>query len=522
MTIYCELKNNNEQCWKLALEEAQKKKENYEASLNLALEEAQKKTEAAEKAQNNSGTDSDDYYIAVSALALTSPVILALAVITGCGENEDSDDFETVLSCYQHSKPTFDNLKQTEQLYTKDNFFLVANDKILPQTAKTILGKAPAWTNAELDLFGIESVYAKAITIYLVDRGSGKDKCTSFSGACASYGNIYVPLNDNQYATLNSYPEKASFYSYAFYHELSHALRTDIAQPWWGLEEGLARYTEIHIEELLGREIEAVKMEEITYSINTPEVIEIDTSGYSNHIKSIVLFGVAKPYNNIRQLYYLIEDEDGYSSDSIFLNAYSPYEDLLLSSTQLDNEKGVVKIYKINDSIPLEGLGSCILVADDLDSFHCQGNPYQLHEEIECNDANVYPQGWQKTSYIMTDEGFVEFRYDSGGSFIELDDYEKYSEGDPDLDKKMQYYNTGFCFWELLRDNYGENVVNTIVQSMIDFSKINQLEETYFPFYKTVIDETGMTEDEATKYFETFSAPTGDEYYPLGGVCFDE
>ena len=80
----------------------------------------------------------------------------------------------------------------------------------------------------------------------------------------------------------------------------------------------------------------------------------------------------------------------------------------------------------------------------------------------------------------------------------------------------------------MLREEYGADAVATIVQSMTEFSKQHEYlnedysykEEQFFPFFQTFMGVTGMEESQAREYFDRFSAPTEDQWYPLGGVCW--
>jgi hypothetical protein len=64
-----------------------------------------------------------------------------------------------------------------------------------------------------------------------------------------------------------------------------------------------------------------------------------------------------------------------------------------------------------------------------------------------------------------------------------------------------------------------------MVQSMVEFSKSHQNEcptKSNFPFFDTFRQVTGMNEADAKTYFDRFSVPTEDKWYPLGGVVWNE
>lgn len=310
-----------------------------------------------------------------------------------------------------------------------------------------------------------------------MSKGQG---CSPDASACAGAGYAefaITPTTVNTNASQNKLTNAGTFY-----HELSHALRYFVSEPWWGLEEGLAVYTAEHL---------------------ANEKNTIPATGISKKIYSQIIPTGKTIFFSQEQYYGLLDLTATITKDGALSIAYTGFMEESINGKFLvsNGESQFVSSYLARFDIQ--------------DEQHVLLRLYDSAHLDAIQKPSCTPEGTRLVSQIATDDGTADVKYPlvpykKLGSFVRHGN-------------QGGYYNTGFCFWETLRQQYGHDAVKTMVQSMLEFSKQQPVSMcpgflSKFPFFNTFKDVTGMTDTQAKEYFARFSVPTDDDWYVLGSV----
>lgn len=413
----------------------------------------------------------------------------AAAIFAGCGSKDDEESSgadkppSSKVLCWSPPHP-LSYVSQQDKFYISDGSnVVIADNQLSKESAEAILKQVPTYKKMLNDFFGIESPYNSIFTLQFYNQ---KKEAICPSGACAGFGlasfNFY-PNDDT--ATFEIKPENQLS---VIMHEGSHALRSGIASPWWGFEEGLARYSGYHLAERAQPKDIAVKILDDDVLIGQVPNIDWNTSEV---IEKIYVASVRS--DSITLIYSLkerIKDEPPPHQDievTMPLNKYTQFWDFIVYPS-VDTDQNVhIKLFSIPNS-----------------------KNYSRPQTLCLQD------GLQTNSEFLTEEGYVTVE-GALQPYEKLDGYERPIKNG--FDVGFGYYQTGFCFWEQLRTAYGHEMVQLIIQDMFNFSKEHTEAATSYPFFERIKSLTGMDENAAHSLFSRFSAPTDSNCYSLGGIC---
>jgi len=390
---------------------------------------------------------------------------------------------------------------------------------VTEQAAKLYLDKMSYHAPQVVDMFGIDSPWRNSSVIALIDLKYHQKICGG-ADACAGNGTVVLPYFSNDFFSdfdsLNTAAQVGEMFHFnesTLVHELSHAMRGGIADPWWGLEEGLAVYTANYYQEPL-QEPSGVAHKIFDREIQINGTFFIPARATDGELN------LQCNYSNRDTLNCYIYSDSNNISVSIFPNDWSTVEDLLLYHGITTGEDGTtasgsLKVYR-----------RAVEHVSETDETEYKYLDVRQHG-ISCGELS-----YRVFSEVLTEDGYVTatapddgFNVEAGSSGIPYVKLESFEHDNNSLFDRGAYYNTGYCFWGTLRDRYGKEAVNTMVQSMVEFSKSHQNEcptKSNFPFFDTFRQVTGMNEADAKTYFDRFSVPTEDKWYPLGGVVWNE
>lgn len=421
----------------------------------------------------------------------------------GCGGSYKTEKWEDKCEIPQVTPI----LKGDEVFYSDGKNIVAMARRLNPKVADYHFDQISKCQRAVLDLFQIESS-VKKMSFYLVEKPDPEHDYGGNAGA--SYGSFWFILSPNELESINDRieteegpitdPDPACKNRYlnvnTFVHELSHALRYLAYDMhfekglWWGLEEGLAVYTEHYIKE--------------AYRPPNPSNIILQGSMSIDETWSMP--------ETIKTLKEIQLKEIKEEAEQIVLK----YQ-VKRSIRDMNEQVGVTyeKILDFNKCTQLHGAAICVgkavdekvdMIVYDLAGVFSPTKP-------TCHPAGIeYPSG----AAIITTDGEEKILGSTNSPYFKLNSYPREGFGDGN------YYDVGFCFWDLIRQHYGPNVVNAILQSMVEFSKEHQLASAHFPFFETFINITGMGEAEARDYFSKFSVPVDSSWYELGGICWPD
>ena len=406
--------------------------------------------------------------------AIGGCVVAAMA--TGCVEpvefNETSD------SCFvpETGEPI---VEADKIIHTSGQNYIVSDAEIGQEQADRYLEKIPVFTHNILNLFAIDSPWKDRIVLNLLNEENFVKHCPKESGGCAGRGRIFLrmpPIEDR-----------------LLYHELSHALRSNVMQPWWGLEEGLAVYTEFYAQEAVfdPDTQKAVKIFDEVISLD--QTIRLQDENLFRRLKEFKISPLTDTKMVMTYSFRRPLHDEGLITDATMEISVDQY--FLLYFDDL-----IVRIER-------DGPTQARLVF--LKAEQTQDGRLNMNFGRHCTEEGIKHFG-----RVMTSDGPIDIVINGEAA--------AYAKLDTVLRDGVhgEYYQTGFCFWSGVREQYDHEIVQTMVQAMAAFSKENKTYRAPFPFFATFIAVTGMGVEEAGDYFKKFSAPIENDSYMLGSVCW--
>lgn len=391
---------------------------------------------------------------------------------------------ETEEACYSlHALSlnlTLNRFQEGWHLYKHDGDYLVSDSELGQWKADYLLKKLSLFSKGVLAFFNIDSPYWEGMILQVFSDDYYYEICPRHSIGCAFGG--AVTLRDD---FLN--PNQSDALDHLLWHEASHAVRMGVMGMTGicsgetngpSLEEGLATYTAYHLHD-------AVPM------MPLPRATRI-FEGRARFDDLVQLNYEARPWLNFR-----LSPLD----DETVLLTYNDDGDLFSRSVPLGTHYLVDHIIHVVQEDPAHL--QVVLWRRG------EGWNRSFGSLVRCDETARAPYRW-----VATEGGNIRVN----------------SPEIPYRENLTDYY-TQFCFWDTIREQNGHQAVQRILQSMAEFSKNNQQWDSTpssqfvfrsFPFFETVMDVTGMKEEEAREFFGRFGARTDDlGYLVLGRVCWD-
>ena len=422
--------------------------------------------------------------------------------IASDAESLDAFAIEThhVAATCQATPPEPRELTSNENSFAGEGTTVVADLRVEAATAAFLQDEARITAHLVEELFDVEFALSDEIVLNYLDIAKYAKTCDVTAApmadphACASLGQgCYFLLGDSGFAALNEDAKAGVVYDRdTFRHELSHFLRSYLASPWWGLEEGLAMYTTRHLE--TGGTLPTATAERVYRdSLGEAQAVMLDDS-MSALFESI---GVASIGGSMVTLIHRFKNQY-IGGPPLFtdlfvdvpVGVYQTYWDLV---TRVDPDptnpsRIILTIYRRAAEVAGQVLDG------RMGMYECQEGGYMEYAEIQTSDG-----------YVKTGEAGLT-------PYAALDSFQR-------VGWESDYYPTGFCFWERLRQARGANAVNAMVQAMATFAYAHPFDTQGFPFFDTYVSISGMSESAAQAEFARHSVPTLDKYYPLGAGC---
>ena len=430
--------------------------------------------------------------------------------VTGDGKGDPGK------ACFDPNSLPDPAVGEGEKIYKSDHHVVVADDQVKPVTAEFYLNELPAYADKVLNFFRIASPWREKIRLVLRDTNHPL-ACPVHTIGCAPRGIMTVHFATDAFPAVNDAARDGKIYAEnVFAHEMSHFLRRDIASPWWGLEEGLAVFTERAM-------VPAPEPAGTAHKLFDEAVFE------DNHRETPLLSDTLhSPYIQSLEVYLCPSGTDAQSISEGPTVRYFLRDDAPAPVRPDDLRTGIVKI-PVDKPTELLDLVLFSAVADVTTSnFNTTCNlgikiyqrslgadlqPNDLRKTSECTNDGIV-----NTQVVNTDDGEPLLRkVGDPQPYVALDDYTR---GKNSEATEFAYYDTGYCFWKTIERDYGGRTVNKILLSMANFSQQHQESPADFAFLKAVMEYTSMDETAARDFFRRFSAPTEDKWYPLGGVCW--
>ena len=456
---------------------------------------------------------------------------LVLATMFGsCGEQ-----------CLGYSPTDGTEMFKDERSYTDGISTVIMSERIDPKFADYLLSQVQACSQEILTQLQIDSPYKNHL-VYVFrnndihhtfcghfakdaeipdfggdaddEEGEEEEHIVNETHNCARGGVAFKFLTPEEIDELNQSvrdgkkqpTSECTGEEYALNHELSHLLRAHTADPWWGAEEGAAEYTKFALE----KNLIASKMSRLSSVIGEkdlqPQEVWVLPS-YETHGFGLFI-------------------------DKIWFKSLG-----VSSATLAYTSTGIIRGYRpgrvIEQDVPLSKCTSLVGLIVCLGPKGERGVHVILYNTFGRIDAYApdcaaegirsFKSIWGAPSLYLTDDlDEVLSAYTWGEP-----SYVNYSELTKDVigwERDGIYprmYTSGYCFWDLIRQSYGDNAVISIFQAMQVFSKKHQSNSANFPFFNTVVETTGMNVEEAQKFFNRHHMPVDDAQHPIGGVCWE-
>lgn len=398
-------------------------------------------------------------------------------------------------------RPVEPHTYSNETLYSLGTHHVVADKAFGEKTAKWFLEDMVRRSQEVSNFFGVSFPPQNHLVLRLAPSGSWRGCGHMLASACVwRSGEVILEFMPEVISKLDdSVGDPKKFGDFTLVHELGHALRFGVAQTWRGLEEGLANYTERRLQEkqwLSGQPAQLLMSAEIVLGRTivlpggTMSLAFEQHDSFNEQGEVVVEYDTApSPGNPGRASRWTIPV--GQYTDLPFA---SP--DIILRLSHITASQFSLEVFQR----PVSSQTGSTRYLD------------YMGEDWICDS-----EGYYRAGRILTEMGPIHIV--SGVNFKTL--YPKHGSV-PDEAYYWQHGNSEAetCFWDLIQQRGGDAAIRGIVQSMVTFSKDHQDAAAPFPFFETARQKAGMSEAEARRLFTTFSAPTADEKYPIGGICW--
>lgn len=421
-------------------------------------------------------------------LAAAGLTIFGTLSLTSCEDEEPA-------VCFDPSSIAKPNPIRGQELRDYPHGTILADERISREATDYYATVYESFKTRVLDFLGFDTPWQDRMHILMKFGEAPRNDCSIHAGGCAPWGQFTVYYNESEIEQLNEDAELGLVTKpNTLLHETGHALRQGIADPWWGLEEGLATYLEYHL------------IDNVEPTERAAEVIN-QTASVTHWVD---LTHVTEEILGVRAGWYFVRDAEDYVTNLEYSYRGDSGE-LSVESMEVasgDFVRVADLIIKI-ERVPLTNSEAHFTIYKRAENERGVTDQRQVRTRDE--------DTWTLSSEIYLESGESVLFEDGSQPFVTLTSYER---GDNPVDLTFNYYDTAFWFWQDMREEYGHRAVATLLHSMAEFSKEQQAEAADFSFFDTYVEMTETSRAAAQAVFEKYSVPTEDSYYPIGGVCW--